>query len=173
MSITVPQTTYNQFPGIAIDGMLAEAPISGGIDTYLTEDALVAGRFVCTGDTALVPPSPQSCQLPEVATDVSAGGQGFVIYTAAKMPVAGAGEYKAKDAVPVLRKGKIWIFPEGDVVDDGPVYIVNGSGAGTPGRLRGDANTAAATIVHGAVVRRGATASSGLPALVEINLPVL
>lgn len=164
--ISLPQLTYTTVPALAFDGQAADNTLSYN-DTALVETAAVAaGRGVCTGTTM------DQCKVPAVAADVTNKFLGVVLYEAARMPTPGvAAQYAVKAAAPILRRGKVWVFPEGDMVDNGPVFLVNGSGAGTAGKWRGDANTAAATQITRAICRRGATAASGLPALLEFNLP--
>lgn len=162
--ISLPQSSYTVTPPIAVDGMLADTE-NRQTETMIAAVALAAGRGVVKGTTV------DDAKLPTVAADVTNHFMGVALYQAEKMPTGTANQYAAKDAVPVLRKGRVWMFPEGDTVDNGPVFIVNGSGAGTAGKLRGDANTAAATQVTRAIVRKGSTVASGLPSLVEFNLP--
>lgn len=168
---TVPQTVYDQFPAVAFDGMIADSAVKQ-VDTALADVALDCGRAVVTGGASTIT-DPDRVKLPTAAGDVTNKFKGVSLYQASKMPISGsANRYAIKDAVPVLRRGRVYIFPEGDMVDDGPVFVVNGSGAGTAGKFRGDANAGAATTLGAnAICRRGATVASGLPAILEFNLP--
>lgn len=162
--MTIPQTTYTLVPALARAGMMADG--EHHVDSLLADVAMAPGLAVVTGAAH------GECKLPTAASDVSAHFRGVAIYSPMKMPVAGsANTYAIADAVPVVRRGRVWVKPEGDMVDDGPVYVVNGSGAGTAGMFRGDANAGAATVLSRAVCMIGATAASGLFALVEINVP--
>lgn len=169
--MNVPQLTYSQFPAVAIDGMIADGA-KPQIDTAIADVALDSGRAVVTGGASALT-DPDRVKLPTSAADVTNKFKGVVLYQASKMPVAGSAlRYAIKDAAPVLRQGRIYVFPEGDMVDDGPVFVVNGTGAGTAGKFRGDANAGAATTLGAsAICRRGATLASGLPAILEFNLP--
>lgn len=170
MGITLPQTSYNQFPAQAYDGMLEGT--ASKVDTGICAAALDAGRGLVQS-AATTTSDPDSVKLPALAADVTNHFKGVAIYLAAKMPIAGSSlRYAAKDAVPMLRRGRIWVFPEGDILEDGAVFVVNGTAGGTPGKFRGDANSGAATTLGiNAICRRGATLASGLPALLEFNLP--
>lgn len=163
-SIEMPQLTVTQFPNPAIEGMIADTSAISGNNTIsrLAQGALHAGRGVCKGTLY------EQVKLPALASDVTDHFQGFTTYNAMREPVAAGPLYKDTDAVGIFRRGPIWLLAEGTVIDDGPVYIVNGTGAGTPGMLRGDANSGAATVMPRAKVIKGATA--GNLALVEINL---
>lgn len=153
------QLTVTQFCEPAFDGMVADTIGHSGSNTesLLAEGAIPVARAVVTGSDY------DRCKLPSSAADISSHFRGFARYEAMKTPPAG---YADKDAVGVFRLGRIWIEVEGDVITDGPVYIVNSTGAGTPGRIRGDANSGAATLLPGAIVRKGA--SAGSKAIIEI-----
>lgn len=159
MAFQIPQTTVTQFPDIAIEGMVADMQ-STNIITRIATIGIPVGRGVVKSSAW------DLCKLPTSAAEVTNNFQGVSIYSAMREP--GVPHYAIKASVSVLRRGLIWLIAEGTVVDDGPVFIVNGSGAGTAGMLRGDANTAAATQVTQARVIKGATAGS--LALVEFNL---
>lgn len=160
MAFEIPQTTMTQFPAVALEGMVADMR-SAVIVSKLATVAIPVGRGVVKA-TAW-----DLCKLPALGTDITNLFQGVAILNSMREP--GVPHYAINSAVSVLRRGAIWLLAEGDVTDEGPVFIVNGSGAGTPGKLRGDANTAAATQVTAAKVLKGATAGS--LALVEFNLP--
>lgn len=165
MPFEFPQTTMTQFCDPAVEGMIADLSAVAGYNTasYVAIVAMNWGRGVVLGAAH------DEIKLPTSAADITDHFQGFTRYEAMRTPVIGGNAYAIKAAVPVLRRGPIWLLVEGAAtVDDGPVYIVNGSGAGTPGRLRGDANGGAATLVARAKVRQGA--APGALSKVEINL---
>lgn len=171
--ISLPQTTYNLFPGIAQDGQIDPTRFQD-IVSMLADAALDSGMGVVTGATQTVANSVflESCKLPAASGDVTGGAfKGIAVWQSAKEPTgyppsaATAGHYAAKDSVPVMKKGRIWIFPQGDLVKDGPLYCIYQ--VASIGRFRGD-NTNAA-LVPNAKVLVGNTASSGLPCLIELN----
>ncbi len=162
--ITVPQTSFGTAPPVAIEGMVGDSSDTHH-DSALCSAAMAAGRGVSLGsDDGIV-------ALPAQASDVSAHFQGFTTYQAMRESTGSANRFTTKSAIGVLRRGRIWLRCEGDMVDDGPVYVVNGSGGGTPGKVRGDANTAAATIIPNGAARCIKGALSGNLVLVEVNLP--
>ena len=87
-------------------------------------------------------------------------------------PVTGEADYKAADAVNVLRKGRIWVRPEDAVTVASDVYVRHTQGSNplhTVGRFRKDADSAKADQWVGA--RWLTAAAGGEIAVLEINLP--
>ncbi len=155
-----PQTTYDQFNAEALEGMVTEGHFGNFIDSGTLEGTSNSARGMVTGSGyGLV-------KVPTGTTYISAHFQGVSVYQSAKMPQAGAAvRYADGDTVPCLKKGRIWVLAQGDMVLDGPVYCVH-SGADA-GKFRGDNTTA--TIVAGAICRKAAL--TGALALIELNLP--
>ncbi len=160
----LPQLTYSILPSQGFAGQLYDAG-HHDIITGIADEDLDAGLGVCTGDEF------GGIELPATGTDVTgAQFKGVTILQVAREPgqfPATGPRYLAKDAVPILRRGRIWVMPLGDMVNDGPVYCVVASA--NFGRFRGD-NTNA-SLVPNCYCIQGATASSGFPALISINLP--
>lgn len=159
----LPQTHYNQFPTVAFNGQVADGgPFRDIISRLLDADCGV-GIGLCTGvDNTRV-------KLISTGTDVTtAAFKGFVIYEPNRepaYPTPSAGTMrKAGDSVQLLRKGRIWVMPQGDVVDDGPVYLCT---TANYGQVRGD-NTNASLLPNAYVVI-GATVASGNPCQIQLG----
>lgn len=132
--------------------------------------AIPFGRFVVFKTAS----GAESCDLPTLTTDVTAGRQlGFALWDPAKEPNAALG-YSAGQMVQVMRRGYCWMNCETACVEGAAVFVrfalVTGSG-NTPalGKVRQDADTADAVALPGAVFR-GTLAAFGL-VLVEYNAP--
>ena len=155
------QTSYNQFPATAILGMLADSSPAREVVTRLAEGDVNVGRVIVSG-TAY----PQAKE-PDVTGDIAHHKlEGISLYDAAREP--GAPHYGNTDPITTLRKGRVWVSPQGAVTANGPVFVVH-SGANA-GRIRADADTAAATVATSFIRVLQGAAADGL-ALVEINLP--
>jgi hypothetical protein len=152
-----PQTSVTYFPDIGLNGQLADTG-HHDITTGLADTSLDCGLAVVLGANGY-----QSIKLPGSSGDVTNTIKGWTLYRAMKEP--NDPRYVIHDAVDVLRVGRIWIIAQGDLVDEGPVYVVH-SGANA-GKVRGD-NTGA-TLVSRAKVIQGATA--GNLAKISVNLP--
>lgn len=155
--MAIPQTSINSissgFPGNIVDTR------SSVVETFTAQSILNFGVFVVKGNSGKV-------KLPANGSEVTDKFAGIVLSSAVKHP----GPYEVNAVVPVLRRGAVFVLAEGAVTEDGPLFVVNGSGAGTPGALRGDANGGAATqITTRARIIKGA--SAGQLAEIEINLP--
>lgn len=162
------QTSVSLFPDEALPGMYADLTIGGSsqIESYSAEGNIGFGYGVVGGTTETE--LSRQCKVPASGAEVTNKFQGFALRATMQEPRIGT-DIKAKDSVSVVRKGKLWVPYEGTPVQDGAVYLVNGSGAGTPGKIRHDANGGAATLLPRCVVRKINAALS--LAQVEINLP--
>lgn len=160
MPFQMPQTSVDLFCDAAAAGMIADMT-NTEIESYSAQVGVDFGSALVKGSTT------DQVKLPTTAADVSDHFRGFAKRDVMREP--GATDYRATDTVPVVRKGKIWVSYEGTPVEDGVVFIVNGSGAGTAGKIRHDANGGAATQLSGAIVRRIDT-TLGL-AQIQVNLP--
>lgn len=169
MSLAIPQVAVTQNPAQAIQGQIAEGGWLTNEESVIAEVAIAAGLCVVTGATAAVgaPLEVTFGKLPTVIGDMTTNFRGFAVYNDMKMPPAGGGTptYAIGDCVPVMRRGRMWVPISGDVLIDGPCYVVY-TGA-TAGQCRGD-NTNA-TLLPNAKFLRITTAASGLLALLEVN----
>ena len=157
------QTTYDNVPPIAMVGMLADSSPARECVTRNCEDTagLQPGLLVREG-------SRQPFCRAFAATGNIPFLAGCTQYDASAAP--GAPHIPQYTPTAILRKGRIWVSPEGVVTDNmDAVYVVH-SGANA-GRIRADANTAAATLIpFGRVKVIIGAAADGL-AMIEINIP--
>lgn len=159
MSFEFPMTSVKYFPDVAIPGQIAD---NGPRDvaTGIADTALDCGYGVVEGSNG-----EDSIALPAATGDVANKFAGVTVYNPMVEPKGSANRFAAKDTVSVLKKGRIWVTAQGDMVNKGPVYCVH---SGTDaGKFRGDNTTA--TQVSGARVVKGALAGS--MALIEVNIP--
>ncbi len=99
--------------------------------------------------------------------------EGIAVSTMAKEETLGTllVQFKVGEAIPVMRKGKIYVVPETNVASGDPLYCrFLGDGATKfAGHFRNDSDSSTAFIVSYAMFKT--TALAGSPAIVEINLP--
>lgn len=106
---------------------------------------------------------------PAAGADVTNLSAGVVVRRLTKVtdPTLALPGYAAKDSIPYLKKGKIWVRVESGVTRNAGAFARHTGG--NEGQFRHDADTANATAVPTAFYRTSATA--GNLALLEINLP--
>lgn len=175
--MNIPQTTYNANPAKAIEGMLVDTALANFVVSKFVAVAdapIKAGRMLARS-TSVAGQADVNVKLPAAGADVTTHIQGISLYDASKGPGAyGAPLYNGQtmpSAIPCLRRGRVWVLPEVDVVIDDPVFAritVNG-GLDQLGAFRNDADGGNATAVPtGKFVTSG---TAGTPVQVEINLP--
>lgn len=169
------QTSYIQPMVVALPGML-DRPLGG---TQEVESKTV-GAAVATGipeGVGLTRVADDTVKLPALAADITANFQGIAVRLTAREPHNatvivddGTGMYVAKDQIPCLRTGVIYVNVEGTVAQDGAVYCRYAAGAGGSqlGAFRADADTATAAIVPNAKYLEGRTGAG----LVRVRLGV-
>lgn len=155
-----PQLVVTQFPAVASAGQIADTGFRD-VTTGIADGDMDPALAVVLGAHGS-----DSIKLPSATGDL-ASLKGWTLAKVMKEPRTP--QFAATDAVDVLRVGRLWVVPQGDVVDEGPVYVIH-SGANA-GRIRGDAGSGgnAATLVSRAKVLKGATA--GNLARIAVNLP--
>lgn len=170
MSVTLPQTSFSAAPAQAIAGMLADAGRVDCISRVAKTDlgfGLAVMQYVANDN---------QCDKLGASTDVILG---VTVYDAS-LPPAGsyngasyAGAYVAGMAVRIARKGRIWVLIEQDVDPTLAVYArYTASGGNTVlGKFRVDADSSKAQQITQAKWLTTTTAASGLPALLEVNIP--
>lgn len=107
--------------------------------------------------------------LPSGSSDVVAG---VVVSTMTRESIRDslAPHYVAGDEMPVLRKGRVWIYTETALAVTATVYLrYTANGDLTPGDFRNDADTDKAVAVTSAKVVVPTTAAGY--AMIELNLP--
>jgi hypothetical protein len=106
----------------------------------------------------------RSCEVPAAAGDFL----GFASRTVDKQAdLSEVIKYNDKTEVGILEEGEIWAIADETVVEGDPCFYVNGSGGGTPGRVRNDADTAAATAIQFATIESGGNQGD----LVKVKIP--
>ncbi len=125
----------------------------------VSETVIPFGRAVTRGAGA------RSCILPAAAADFL----GVSVRTLAIQATGGTEvvEYADEREVGILEEGEIWMECDETVIEGNPAFYVNGSGGGVPGRVRNDADTAAATRIANATIESGGTIGQ----LVKVKIP--
>lgn len=165
------QLAYNNFPDQAREGFLVDTSPVRDIVSRLAEVVIPFGKFV----VATIGQSEDLVKLPTAATDISVAGlgAGVAIADTSKETPDGAtrGEFAIDDAVPVIRKGRIWVLAEDEVTDlDKPVFVrFVAAGLEVLGSFRTDADTADAEELTKARWR-SRTVGAGQLAILEIDL---
>jgi len=100
--------------------------------------------------------------------------EGISVSTMAKEETLGTllVQFKVGEAIPVMRKGKIYVLPSVAVSSGDPVYCrfyVDGTGLMLPGSF-GNVNTDGLSTLVGSALWK-TTAVAGAPAIIEINRP--
>lgn len=155
------QLTVTQFPEIGLEGQLADSGFHD-ITPGIVDSALDHGRFVVLGANGY-----QSIKLPGASADVTNTAKGVVLYRAMKEPCSP--HFNATETADVLRVGRIYVVPQGDMTDEGPVYVIY-SGANA-GKVRADAGSGgnAAVLEPRAKMIKGGAAGS--VCILSVNLP--
>lgn len=166
------QTTVLADVSNGLEGLLAYGNANHLIISRWANTDIPFGRFVVFKTAS----GADSCDLPSVTTDITAGRQlGIAVYDPAKEPNSANG-YKAGQMVQIVRRGYIWMLTETDVTEGNSVFVrfaqVSNTGTNPAiGKVRKDADTAdAVALPNGSAVFRTTLAAAGL-AIVELNLP--
>lgn len=150
------------------EGMLSTTdPLMGMVIKRASATQLYFGRAVIVGasDDLVVHPSGSAGTFAGVVIE------DMNIYAGS---LSGAGDIPVGHDAQILRKGRIWVVPEQDVVTTDPVYYrhANTTPDAAPaalGRFRKDADTADATLLSNA--KWVTSGLAGTIAELEINLP--
>lgn len=111
------QLTYGANMSPAIAGTLYDLS-DHTIDSYAAEGADIGlGMGVVAGTDPVA-----QCKLPAAAVT---GFKGIVLMQAKEQNSSGVVVYAAKDTVPVVDKGRVWVPVIGAVTADGAVYLIH------------------------------------------------
>jgi hypothetical protein len=151
----MPQSTQlSQYPAARA------GQIIGDLGKFLTdtggvaEVALDAGLFACVGTAAA------QRKLPTTASEVNATGVGFVMCDTTK-GFTGTNDFQIGEPVSLMEMGPGVIVQTQEAMAKGdPVYVVTASTG--RGKCRNDADTANATLLPGAIVRRAISSTLAL-----------
>lgn len=147
-------------------------PAFGGQIAYPMFPRVVMTRFVAqvggiSFGLAVVRAADQTVKLPTVTGDVTNAFEGFSVRQ--EYREANSQGYSNLEPVSVLRRGYIWVEVEGAVTEEGAVYARTAANGGNTqlGAIRGDADSANATLIPNAKFVTSTTAA-GL-AIVEVK----
>ena len=174
MPIQIPQLVFGLACPRALPGQIADlgAVQAGDIVSRSLDTAAGAnpGLFVVEGATVGV-----GCKLPTAASDITNLLLGVLCLEAMKMPRAGSPIYAQKDVVPVMRRGRVWVYTVADPAsvapDTTPFIVHSGADAGKVGSTAGTGTVATAfpaAAGNAKIVLVDATIGA---ALIEISMP--
>lgn len=131
------QTSYSLAQAIAMPGLLGDS----GFHDVLSGIASTAMGF---GLGVLKGTADSDLALPGVSGDV-AKIRGVTVHQHKEQDLSSVAQYKQKDAVSVLHKGRIWVMVEEAVVPGDAVYVryaAGGNGVGSFGKTAGSTERA-------------------------------
>jgi hypothetical protein len=161
----MPQLSIQADPAPAYEGQIAYPMLPRVVVTRFVDQAggIAYGR-------ACVRAANQTVKLGTVTGDVTNAFQGFAVRQEYKeqLPDGSGPGYPDKEPIAVLRRGFIWVAVEGAVTEETPVFARTAASGGntTIGAIRGDADSANATLIPNARFITSTTAA-GL-AIVEV-----
>jgi hypothetical protein len=166
---TSVQSSYSQNMSRAVPGMLADGPHQGFDPvSRIAAAGLAPGILVIEGATSM------TAESPDASGDIAATAvAGVVLWNPGKQPSLAAGEvlYDAGEEVPVLRRGRVWMYTETALSKNAVPFVrYTASGGNTLlGALRNDADTAKAAAATGMLRVIEACTGAG-PVLVEVTI---
>lgn len=169
MTYEIPQTTVTQYPAAALQGMVGDNGLLDVLSACVSETGgLDAGLGVIL-DTAQAstPGYTLKAKLPVDANSIIAG---FTLYRAmgGVLNATSDPRFPLDAGVNIVRKGRIWVLAQANVVQGDPVYVWF-AGTSVNGSIRNDAGSNQAVYARGCRVLRGA--SAGGLALIDVNIP--
>lgn len=145
------QTTYNTNMYSARPGLLADSGYTEKLSRIVeAAGGLAAGIYVSEGTDPEV-----QVLAPTTAAEITGGEGGVLLYDATQLPGTNASSFEWDDemAVPVLRKGRIWVRCDAAATpaagDQAFVRYASGAGGTVLGTFRHDADTASAALLSG------------------------
>lgn len=158
----MPQLTIANDPSPAFGGQIAYPMFPRVVFTRFVQQVGGIGFGL-----AVVRAADQTVKLPAAAGDVTNSFEGFTVRQ--EYREANPQGYSNLEPVPVMRRGYIWVEVEGAVTEEGAVYVrTAASGPNTQlGAVRGDADSANATLIPGAKFVTSTTAAGF--AIVEVK----
>src|SRR5688500_3155125 len=106
------QTSYVFEPAIAVEGMIADSANRDIISRLLESTVADAGLFVVKGTAT------DQAKLPGSAGDVTNLVLGVLVFEPMRETTGTANRFKATDAVPIMRHGRIWVKVAGTALTD-------------------------------------------------------
>jgi len=160
------QTSYTNLAPDGLLGLMTE-DFTRYVDTTVPGVSVKIGKMLCVDKTAGKPRG--AAKLPAAATDVTSKYNlyGVVPWDQSR---EGGVDWPASRPTPVLRRGRIWVLAESNVLRFTPAFVRYAAGAGGTeiGSFRADVDTASAAQCDWAMWITDATAGS--LALLEVSI---
>lgn len=172
------QTSYSiNIPAVSYPGQLADNMEARDVLSCLAVAAALAYGILVVRDAANVGGFDQlAAKAPSLTTDISVMGSPIGVVLAdqarAQNPAVASAQYPINSAVPVLRKGRVWVSAETAMTDGANPFVRFAAGAGGSqlGAFRNDADTASAVqMSSGQALVRGTTSGAGY-SVIELDL---
>jgi len=170
------QTSYTiDIPAVSYPGQIADASKVLDVLSVLNVAAAIPfGVFVSKDLSNSGGFDKLAGKVPATGTDITTLGSllGVALceQTLAQDSSVAVPTWPIKSAMPVMRKGRVWVLSETDVTDGAQIYVRHTASGGNTqlGKVRKDADSATAALAPGCVFR-GTYASAGY-VCVEIDL---
>lgn len=175
--MNIPQTTYPIVPGESFNGAVDQCQYEDRI-SRIAESLVAVGafQFMGTNPPGATGVSPGGVKLIPDGTVVGSVGSfiGVAVMDMARSPFlgtantsSGSGQYQIGDDVPLIRRGRIWMYSETAYTQGNPVYVrVTAAGIAVTGQIRDGA--AANFVLHPTAIFMNTSAAPGI-GLVEIK----
>lgn len=127
------QTAYQNFPDRAREGFPVDTGLRDIISRLAEADDIYFGKLV----VATTGQSEKLAKLPAAAGDITTAGlvHGVAMADTSRETPDGAtaGKYDTNDAIPVVRKGRVWVVAETEITDiDQGVFVRFQNPGGSP-----------------------------------------
>ena len=163
------QLSYQIDMTVGIEGALADPDMDKYTVSRVALASLPCGKLVVADATASL--NGKGVKLPDADFTGSGDVEGVLMWDPARAPQANGNNFAAGDALPVLRKGRIYVKPEDAVARNAQAFARFSAGTGSQlGAFRSDDDTATAAPVPSARYLSATTAADEITVL-EINLP--
>ncbi len=159
------QTSYSIDQAAAFAGMKGDGAPVQDVVTGENAAAVLFGSYACL-DSAV-----GSIKAPAAAVDITAIGKQVGVVLAKQDMVSsasGSAQYPAKSAVPVMKKGRVWVTVEDAITVGTSTVNVRYAGTGNKGAFAGAAVSSETAVLPGARWLSNTTGAG--VALLEINL---
>jgi len=163
------QTSYQQDPNPAVEGMLADTSLDKEIRSAIADEDITFGRWVARTSGDETPRAVLPTTAGEIAWDV---GLGIALSDVTlEGPAAGATAlgWATDSVLRYLRHGHVWVLAEVAVAYGDPVFVRHVAAGGEElGRFRNDADAGDATQLPGAFFRRVTSGADELT-IIEVS----
>lgn len=160
------QTSYSIDQSAGLPGQLADAGHQDVISAINAAAAVAFGKLMVKGA------SEGLCKVPALAADITTKelvlGVSVKSHALESARDANPPSWPQNSAVPCLRKGRIYVLVEEDVVAGDPVFVRYAAGGSGPGSFGKSAGASERAALDGATYYKGAL--TGQLAILEVNL---